>query len=127
MLIACIRIQTRLGLARHWRGKCPMECMKISIPRILSAFALTGALTASFAIAPTALRAEEHSDSVTYHDKGHNDDHQWNGQEDKAYGMYQHQNHQKSVEFSKRNEKQQQQYWNWRHNHSDTVLKIDVH
>ncbi len=101
--------------------------MKITIPRFLSATALTAAVAVTCAIAPATLRAEEHSDSVTYHDKSHHDDHQWNGQEDKAYGMYEKQNHRKSVEFSKRNEKQQQQYWNWRHNHSDTVLKIDLH
>ena len=34
----------------------------------------------------TVLRAADQKVVVrTYHDKQHNDDHQWNGQEDKAY------------------------------------------
>ena len=33
----------------------------------------------------TVLRAADQKVVRTYHDKQHNDDHQWNGQEDKAY------------------------------------------
>jgi hypothetical protein len=98
--------------------------MKTTVPRFLSAALLGAALLASTAIAPAMLRAE--TASVTYHDKAHNDDHEWNGQEQKAYGAYQKQYHHKDADFSTLNAKNQQAYWNWRHQHSDAVLKIEV-
>ncbi|MFZ1011332.1 MAG: hypothetical protein WAN65_31130 [Candidatus Sulfotelmatobacter sp.] len=94
------------------------------MPRFLNAALLGAALVVSTAIAPAMLLAE--SDSVTYHDKAHNDDHEWNGQEQKAYGAYQKQYHQKDNDFSKQSPKNQQAYWNWRHQHSDADLKIEI-
>jgi hypothetical protein len=86
---------------------------------------ISAALMAPIAMAPTALRAEDQK-ARTYHDKQHNDDHAWNGQEDKAYGVYVKENHRKSGDFSKLKESDQQNYWNWRHQHSDSVLKIEI-
>ncbi|MGA7409378.1 MAG: hypothetical protein WBW33_02770 [Bryobacteraceae bacterium] len=94
------------------------------MPRFLNAALLGVALLASTAIAPAMLLAE--TASVTYHDKSHNDDHEWNGQEQKAYGAYQKQFHHKANDFSKQSPKNQQAYWNWRHQHSDAVLNIEV-
>jgi hypothetical protein len=89
--------------------------------------ALAGtALVAGLTLAPRFAQAQDRKEVVTYHDKKGNDDHQWNGQEDKAYGIYQKDNHRKDVEFSKLKESDQQNYWNWRHQHSDTLLKIDI-
>jgi hypothetical protein len=87
---------------------------------------LSAALMAPIAIAPMALRAEEQKTVVTYHDKQHNDDHGWNGQEDKAYRVYAKQNHRKYGDFSRLKEEDQQNYWNWRHEHSDALLKIEI-
>jgi hypothetical protein len=87
---------------------------------------LTAALMAPIAMAPTALRAQDQRATRTYHDKQHNDDHAWNGQEDKAYRIYAKQNHRKYSEFSKLKEEDQQNYWNWRHEHSDALLKIEI-
>jgi hypothetical protein len=86
---------------------------------------ISAALMAPIAMAPTALRAEDQK-ARTYHDKQHNDDHAWNGQEDKAYGAYAKENHRKAGDFSKLKEADQQNYWNWRHEHSDAVLKIEI-
>ncbi|HEY2844623.1 MAG TPA: hypothetical protein VGJ09_13275 [Bryobacteraceae bacterium] len=72
---------------------------------------------------PTALRA---ADARNYHDKQHNDDHQWNAHEDKAYRMWAKENHRKYRDFSKLKEEDQQAYWGWRHDHSDALLKIDI-
>ena len=94
------------------------------MPRFLNAALLRAALVVSSAIAPSMLRAE--TASVTYHDKAHNDDHEWNGQEQKAYGAYQKQYHHKDNDFSKQSPKNQQAYWNLRHQHSDADLKIEV-
>ncbi|MGA7412798.1 MAG: hypothetical protein WBW33_20130 [Bryobacteraceae bacterium] len=91
-----------------------------------SAALLSAALMAPLASAPTALRAEEHA-VVVYHDKAHHDDHEWNGREGQAYVVYGNQHHYKYREFHTLNAHEQQNYWNWRHHHSDAVLKIEVH
>jgi len=95
--------------------------------RFWSTALLSAALMAPIAMAPRVLLAEDQKAVRTYHDKQHNDDHAWNGQEDKAYGIYAKQNHRKHSDFSKLNENDQQGYWNWRHEHSDALLKIDIH
>ena len=92
--------------------------------RFWSAALLSAALMTPIAMAPTVLRAEDHARS--YHDKQHNDDHAWNGQEDKAYRIYVKQNHRKYSDFSRLKDEDQQSYWNWRHEHSDTLLKIQI-
>jgi hypothetical protein len=40
--------------------------------------------------------------------------------------IYAKQNHRKNGEFSKLKEDDQQNYWNWRHEHSDALLKIEI-
>jgi hypothetical protein len=87
---------------------------------------ISAALMVPMAIAPMALRAQDQRSARTFHDKEHNDDHAWNGQEDKAYHIYAKQNHRKYSDFSKLKEDDQQNYWNWRHEHSDTLLKIQI-
>jgi hypothetical protein len=95
--------------------------------RFWNAALLCAALTVPIAIAPTTLRAEDQNNARTYHDKNHNDDHQWNGQEDRAYRLYVKQNHRHYHAFTTLNESDQQAYWDWRHEHSDALLKIDIH
>ena len=100
------------------------------MPRFWNKVLMSAALVTSVALAPTVMRADDHKDSRegrTYHDKEHNDDHSWNGQEDRAYRMWAKENHRKYNDFSKINERDQQTYWGWRHEHSDAVLKIDIH
>jgi hypothetical protein len=92
--------------------------------RFLNAALLSTALIAPLAMTPTVLRA----DNVRkYHDKAHNDDHEWNGQEDKAYRIWVKENHRKYNDFARLSEADQQAYWGWRHEHSDALLKIDIH
>jgi hypothetical protein len=86
---------------------------------------LGAALMGPIALTPVVLRAEDQK-GRNYHDKQHNDDHSWNGQEDKAYRIYAKQNHHKSSNFSKLKDDDQQNYWNWRHEHSDALLKIEI-
>jgi len=87
---------------------------------------LSAGLMVPIAMAPTALRAQDRSAARQYHDKQHNDDHAWNGQEDKAYRIYAKQNHRGSAKFAKLKDDDQQNYWNWRHEHSDALLKIEI-
>ena len=96
------------------------------MPRFVNAALLSAALIVPVVMAPTALRAEDQK-SRTYHDAQKNDDHQWNSNEDKAYRAYAKQNHRKATNFNKLNENDQQAYWGWRHEHSDAVLKINIH
>jgi hypothetical protein len=90
--------------------------------RILKTALLGAAFLAPLALTPTSLRA----DDKKYHDSAKNDDHQWNGQEDKAYKIWNKQNHRKSQSFATIKEGDQQSYWNWRHEHSDAQLKIVI-
>jgi hypothetical protein len=98
--------------------------MKILIPRYCKAMLLGAALIVPITLTPTALRAEDHR---TYQDKEHNDEHAWNDHEDRAYRMWVKENHRKYQEFAKLKEEDQRAYWGWRHNHSDALLKIDIH
>jgi hypothetical protein len=93
------------------------------IKTFLTAALMGATLLIPVTLAPGQLRAEDQK----YHDKGHNDDHQWNSQEDKAYRMWAKENHRKYVPFNKLKDEDQQSYWGWRHEHSDAVLKIDIH
>lgn len=95
------------------------------MPHFWKAALLGAALMIPVAIVPTALRADDHK-ARNYHDKQHNDDHEWNGQEDKAYRLYAKENHRKYSDFSKLKENDRQAYWGWRHEHSDAILKIEI-
>jgi ribulose kinase len=97
------------------------------MPRFWNAVVLGAALLGPIAMAPTALRAQDHMAARTYHDKQHNDDHEWNNHEDQAYRMWAKEKHRKYSDFSKLKDNDQQSYWGWRHDHSDALLKIDIH
>ena len=73
-----------------------------------SAALLGAALIVPATIAPTVLRAEDKA--RTYHDKQHNDDHEWNSHEDRAYKIYAKENHRKSGAFVNLNDNDQQAY-----------------
>jgi len=97
--------------------------MKINLPRFCNVVLLGAALIVPVALTPLSLSAET---AKTYHDKDHNDDHQWNSHEDRAYRMYAKENHRKYSNFSRLKENDQQAYWGWRHDHSDAILKINI-
>ena len=99
--------------------------MKTPISGFWQASVLAAALILPVAISPTALRADDRN-AHSYHDKDKNDDHQWSPKEDKAYRIYAKENHRKYQDFSKLKEEDQQKYWGWRHEHSDSLLKIDI-
>ena len=94
--------------------------------RFWNAALLCAALTVPIAFAPTALLADDQKAERNYQDKQNKDEHQWNKQEDKAYRKYLKESHHRYNEFSTLKEDDQQAYWNWRHQHSDAVLKIEI-
>jgi len=77
----------------------PSSDMKTIMPRFCSAALLGAALLVPLAMAPIALRAEDNKSARTYHDKKHNDDHEWNAHEDQAYRVYAKENHRKYTDF----------------------------
>lgn len=72
------------------------------------------------------LRAEDRKEAQKFHDRKHNDDHEWNDREDQAYKIYGTQKHRPNTQFGTLKENDQQNYWNWRHTHSDSLLKIEI-
>jgi hypothetical protein len=80
--------------------------------------ALLGAgLIAPVAMAPISLIADDHP--KRYHDKDHNDDHEWNDREDRAYNKWLEEKHYAHRTFDKLKSKEQREYWKWRHEHPD--------
>jgi hypothetical protein len=87
---------------------------------------LAAALSVPVAFSPVALQADDHHDDHHYKDDKHHDEHVWNDHEDKAYRIWAKENHRKYKDFSKIKETDRDAYWDWRHNHSDSLLKIDI-
>ena len=56
---------------------------------------------------------------IRVYDKGHKDYHNWDDNENRAWGQYLSENHRSSHEFQKADKKEQSQYWKWRHAHPD--------
>jgi hypothetical protein len=98
--------------------------MKKSISRFLKAALLSAVLAYPFTMTTSLLQAQDHR---SYHDAKHNDEHEWNDHEDRAYRVWVKENHRKYNDFSKLKENDRQSYWGWRHEHSDALLKIDIH
>jgi hypothetical protein len=97
------------------------------MPRFWNTAFLSAALIGSIALAPAAPLADDHKPDRSYHDKERKDDHQWNDREDQAYRMWAKEKHRKYSDFSKLKERDKQTYWGWRHDHSDALLKIEIH
>jgi hypothetical protein len=103
--------------------------MKNKLTLRLGAAALSIAL-----MTPAVILAQDHDDhhdrddhhNRDYRDNHHHDNHHWNDHEDRAYHMWLEQRHHKYVEFDRLNAREQQRYWDWRHNHDDSVLKIVI-
>jgi len=84
---------------------------------------LLGVLLASALFVPTALTAQEDAHrsegARTYYDAAHKDRHEWNDNEQASWNKYRDDHHVRHSDFSKASKRQQQAYWNWRHEHSD--------
>ncbi len=79
-------------------------------------------LTAALA-APVAIMAvpvpQEAAVEVRVYDRDHKDYHNWDDNENRAWGRFLTERHRNSHEFSGANKREQAQYWNWRHAHPD--------
>jgi hypothetical protein len=58
-------------------------------------------------------------DNHRYYDKDHKDYHQWNSDEQRNYTLFLNEHHVTVHVWKKAKPTEQQQYWNWRHEHPD--------
>jgi hypothetical protein len=86
--------------------------------RYIASLFLTAALVAPVTIL-AAPAPQEASVQFRVYDRNHKDYHNWDDNENRAWGQYQTEHHKNSHEFSKANKREQGQYWNWRHAHPD--------
>jgi hypothetical protein len=96
--------------------------MKPNKFRFLNIALLAGTMLAPVAIAPLAVYADDRK----YRDERNHDEHAWNNHEDRAYRLYLRENHRRYTNFERLREEDRQNYWAWRHNHSDAILKINI-
>jgi hypothetical protein len=100
--------------------------------RILTRFYSLGLLSvvslAPVSVLPgTALAKDNHrNDERKYQDARHHDEQVWNDHEDRAYRVWLRERHRKYNDFARLHARDQQAYWDWRHDHSDAQLKIDI-
>lgn len=82
---------------------------------------ITAALLLPGAAIASARQDDRHDnrDNHRYYDTEHKDYHNWNSDEDRNWREYLKDQHEKYRDFSKENKKQQEAYWNWRHEHGD--------
>jgi len=88
-----------------------------SAHRSISSLLLTAALATPVAI--LAASPQEANVQVRVYDRDHKDYHNWDENENRAWGRYLVENHREAHEFSKADRKEQSRYWNWRHSHPD--------
>jgi hypothetical protein len=88
----------------------------------VSAFVLSATL-----IGPVVLKAEDNRHTEKrYYDKQRKEYHNWNDNEDRAYRSYLTEQHQSYRTFNKVPAAKQQVYFNWRHDHPDAAVKVEI-
>jgi hypothetical protein len=65
-------------------------------------------------------RPQQRQSSYAYYDSKHRDWHPWNEQEQQSYQRYAKEHHSANSNFASDSEREQQEYWNWRHKHPDS-------
>jgi hypothetical protein len=78
--------------------------------RFLTAVCLSACLTV-----PATLIAQQ--DDRGFFDQEHNDYHKWSAAEDSAWRRFLSDHHRTYHDFPKASEKEQRDYWRWRHAH----------
>ncbi len=79
-------------------------------------------LTAALAAPVSMLAApvpQEVGVQVRVYDRDHKDYHNWDDHERHAWGIFLADNHRHDHEYAHANQKEQREYWNWRHSHPD--------
>jgi len=88
------------------------------LKKYLGSLFLVAALAAPVTITAVPAPQDDREHKRVY-DKGHKDYHNWDDNENRAWGQFLTENHRESHEYAKSNKKEQSEYWNWRHSHPD--------
>ncbi len=86
--------------------------------RCFASLILTAALVAPVSILAAAA-PQEATVQVRVYDRDHKDYHNWDENENRAWGNYLTENHKRPHDFNKASKREQSSYWNWRHAHPD--------
>ena len=81
--------------------------------RYLSGIVLSAAFASAVLLSSCSARV---STGYRVHDGYYNDDHVWDNNEVVFYGRWEDETHRRHEDFRHRNEKEQREYWTWRHN-----------
>jgi protein-tyrosine phosphatase len=81
--------------------------------RNLNGIVLSAAFAAAVLLSGCSARV---STGYRVHDGYYNDEHVWDNNEVMFYGRWEDETHRRHEDFRHRNEKEQKDYWNWRHN-----------
>jgi hypothetical protein len=87
------------------------------VGRFIGSLFLSAALSAC-ALTPVTLAAAAPQDERVY-DREHKDYHHWDDHENAAWHRFVAEQHWQDHEYAKATRKEQNAYWNWRHNHPD--------
>ena len=80
-------------------------------------------LLAAVVASPLAVMAVPAPEGATVqirvYDRHHRDYHNWDDRENHAWGVYLTNNHRRHYEYRRAHRRDQDRYWEWRHNHRD--------
>ncbi|MGH9714026.1 MAG: hypothetical protein ACRD5M_12085 [Candidatus Acidiferrales bacterium] len=76
-------------------------------------------LLAAALISPAVMAGCAAHASYRVYDPHHQDYHRWDDHEARFYVQWEGETHREHRDFDKRDERDQKEYWDWRHNHSD--------
>jgi hypothetical protein len=81
--------------------------------------AFVGMLAVSpvFALPAAAQDRQDRQQEHRMYDSAHRDYHNWNTDEDQRYREFMKEHHRKYRDFSRLSKRQQNEYWQWRHDH----------
>lgn len=63
--------------------------------------------------------SKDSKDTHRVYDAKHKQYHNWDDNENQAWNRYLSENHKKDHAFTKATKKEQEEYWDWRHDHPD--------
>jgi hypothetical protein len=86
--------------------------------RIIASLFLTAILAAPVALM-AAPAAQDAGVQVRVYDSNNRQYHNWDDNENKAWGVYLTQNHKKPHDYATGSHKEQSNYWKWRSSHPD--------
>lgn len=66
-------------------------------------------------------RGDRNGQNQRFYDSRHRDWHQWNDNENRAYRQYLEERHRPYRDFNRASKREQNAYFNWRHEHGDTA------